>query len=183
VITNNAAIYFDLNAPVITVTTTNTITASPVPVASFSVTPAVGSAGHTNSFTYTGGTTGTTYLWDFGPDATPSTSTAQNPTGVVFATEGDKLVSLQVSLGGCQTEPAVQILHVGIPSLTAEMVDGQLVLSWEGAGFHLQERTDLQPATSWTASSATVTQVGSSYAATPTIDSVAKFYRLSQVAP
>ena len=72
VITNRAAIFFDLNAPVLTVTTTNTITASPVPVASFTVTPHIGSTGHTNDFTYTGGNTGATYLWNFGSDATPA---------------------------------------------------------------------------------------------------------------
>ena len=182
-IANNAAIYFDRNAPVLTVTTTNTLTADPLPVATFSLVQRIGSTGHTNDFTYTGGTAGATYLWSFGPDATPSTSTAQNPTGVVFATDGDKLVGLQVSLGSCQTEPAVQIVHVGVPSLTTDMVDGQLVLSWQGSGYHLQERTGLQPGTPWSATSATVTQVESSYAATPVMDSATKFYRLSQVAP
>ncbi len=42
VITNTAKIIFDLNNPILTATTTNTISASPLPVASFSVTPAVG---------------------------------------------------------------------------------------------------------------------------------------------
>jgi uncharacterized repeat protein (TIGR01451 family) len=183
IITNQAAIYFDLNAPVNTVTTTNTITASPVPVASFSVTPAIGSAGHTNDYTYTGGNTGAQFLWDFGPDATPSTSTAQNPTGVIFASDGDKMVTLQVSLGGCQSDPAVQILTVGVPSLNAEVLGGQLLLSWQGNGYHLQERGDLQSGTPWTATSATVTQVDSDYSVTLPLDGNAKFYRLSQVAP
>jgi uncharacterized repeat protein (TIGR01451 family) len=183
VITNNAAIYFDLNAPVLTVTTTNTITASPAPVASFTVTPVVGSAGQTNNFTYTGGSTGATYLWNFGPNATPATSTNQNPAGVVFTNQGDQMVTLQVSLGDCPSDPAVQIVTVGVPTLNAQLVDGQLVLSWQGNGYHLQERGDLQPGTSWSATTATVTQIDSDYATTLPLNSNAKYYRLSQVAP
>ena len=183
VITNNAAIFFDLNAPVLTVTTTNTITASPVPVAAFTVTPHVGSTGHTNDFTYTGGSTGATYFWDFGSDATPATSTAQNPAGVVFATDGDKMVSLQVSLDACPSDPAVHIITAGVPTLSAQVADGQLQLSWQGNGYYLQERADLQPGTAWSATSATVTQIDSDYATTLPLNSNAKYYRLSQVAP
>ena len=184
VITNDAAIYFDLNAPVITAITTNTITADPVPVAAFSVTPEVGSGGQTNDFTYTGGSAGATYLWDFGPNATPANSTDQNPTGVVFAGQGDQLVSLQVSLGDCPSDPAVQIVTVGVPTLNAQLDDGQLVLTWQGNGYHLQERGDLQPGTSWAATtSATVTQVGSDFTATLPLPGNTTFYRLSQVAP
>jgi gliding motility-associated-like protein len=62
------------------------------------------------NFTYTGvGTGGTniTYQWDFGAGATPSTSTAQNPTGIVYSTSGNKTITLNVrytgigGLGGC----------------------------------------------------------------------------------
>ncbi len=183
VITNNAAIYFDLNAPVLTVTTTNTITANPVPVASFSVTPVVGSAGQTNNFTYTGGSAGATYLWDFGPNATPATSTNQNPSAVVFAASGDQMVSLQVSLGDCPSDPAVQVVTVGVPILNAQVVDGQLVLSWEGDGYHLQERGDWHSGTTWSATAAAVTQIDSECAVTLPLDSSEKYYRLSQVAP
>jgi uncharacterized repeat protein (TIGR01451 family) len=183
-ITNNAAIFFDLNSPIFTVITTNTTTADPVPVAAFSVTPAIGSGGQTNNFTYTGGSTGATYLWEFGPDAMPSTSTDQNPVGVVFASEGNQLVTLQVSLGGCTSDPAVQIVTVGVPILNAQVLDGQLVLSWSGGGYHLQERGDLQPGTSWTATAdATVTQVDSDFTATLPLPGNTIFYRLSQVAP
>jgi hypothetical protein len=182
VITNNAAIYFDLNAPVITVTTTNTITGDPVPVAAFGVTPEIGSGGQTNDFIYTGGNTGATYLWDFGPNATPANSTDQNPTGVVFAAQGDQLVTLQVSLGDCASDPAVQIVTVGVPTLNVLVDDGQLVLSWSGGGYHLQERGDLQPGTSWAeTTSATVTQVDSDFTATLPLPSNTIFYRLSQV--
>jgi uncharacterized repeat protein (TIGR01451 family) len=183
VITNNAAIYFDLNAPIFTVTTTNTITSSPVPIASFSVSPVVGSAGQTNNYTYTGGNTGATYLWNFGSDATPSTSTDQNPAGVVFSTPGDQMVTLQVTLGGCESDTAVQIVTAGLPTLNADVVDGQLVLSWVGDGYHLQARGDLQPATAWSAVSATVTQIDSDCAVSLPLGGNVEFYRLSQVAP
>jgi hypothetical protein len=181
--TNQAAVYFDQNAPVLTAITTNTITSSPVPVAAFTLTPHVGSTGHTNDFTYTGGSTGATYSWDFGPNATPATSTAQNPAGVVFASDGDNMVSLQVSLGDCPSDPAVHIVTAGVPSLNAQVIDGQLLLSWQGNGYHLQERADLQPGTAWSATSATVTQIDSDYATTLPLNSNAKYYRLSQVAP
>ncbi|MEQ9063717.1 MAG: PKD domain-containing protein [Vicingaceae bacterium] len=41
---------------------------------------------------------GMTYLWDFGSGASPATSTAQNPTGVVYSTSGLKLVSVTVTI-------------------------------------------------------------------------------------
>src|SRR5260370_42684356 len=64
VITNQAAIYFDNNPPVLTATTTNTITSNVEPVASFTVTPRQGSANETNDFTYTGATLRATFLCD-----------------------------------------------------------------------------------------------------------------------
>jgi len=183
-ITNRASVVFDLNAAINTVTTTNTISASPLPVATFSVASQPGTAGHTSDFTYTGGSAGATYSWSFGPDATPSASTSQNPTGVVFGAGGEEAVSLQVSLGGCQSDPATQLIYVGQPVLNAQMTDdGQFGLSWEGLSYHLQERSDLKPGTLWVSSGVVPTQVGSSYAITLPVTASAKFYRLSQVAP
>ena len=55
--------------------------------------------GSTVDFVYTQQAYGTmTYLWDFGSGASPATSTAQNPTGVVYATPGLKLVRLTVEI-------------------------------------------------------------------------------------
>ena len=45
-------------------------------------------------FTNTGTDVDVTYLWDFGADATPATSTEENPTGVVFANAGTKQITL-----------------------------------------------------------------------------------------
>jgi hypothetical protein len=75
------------------------------------------------------------------------------------------------------------MITVGVPALNAQIVDGQLVLSWDGDGYHLQEAGDLQPGTAWTATAATVAQVDSDYATTVTLGNGTKFYRLSQVAP
>ena len=183
VITNRAAIYFDLDPPLLTAVITNTITTNPVPVASFSVSPRIGSAGYTNDFTYTGGTSGAQFLWAFGPDAAPATSTNQNPVGVVFASGDDHLVTLQVTLGGCTSEPACRVLYAGLPALNAEHVGNQLTLSWRGDGFHLQETTSLAAGSPWTASSVTNAQVDSYYSAAVSVGSGTKFYRLSQVPP
>jgi uncharacterized repeat protein (TIGR01451 family) len=183
VITNQAAIYFDLDAPIFTPTITNTITADPVPVAAFTVSPRIGSAGYTNDFTYTGGSSNAQFLWNFGPDAAPAISTNQNPTGVVFASGGDHLVALQVSLGGCQSDPAIRVLYAGAPVLNAQCIGNQLSLYWQGDGFHLQETAALGPGTPWMASSVTNAQAGSYFSAIVPIGSGTRFYRLSQVAP
>ena len=182
VITNQAAIYFDLNDPVLTVITTNTITQNPVPVASFTVTPRLGSAGFTNDFTYTGGTAGAQFLWIFGPDAIPASSTAQDPAGVVFSSSGFKTATLSVTLQGCESEPAAEILSVGVPQIQTQWDGNQLGLSWKGNGFVLQERSELNSATPWTLSSATVTHVGWTYVANVLIDG-SKFFRLGDSAP
>lgn len=183
VITNQAAIYFDLDPPLLTPTITNTLTSDPVPVAAFTVSPWIGSAGYTNDFTYTGGSSGAQFLWGFGPDATPATSTDQNPTGVVFASGGNHLVTLQVSLGGCQSDPAVRAVYAGVPVLNARRTGDQLSLYWQGDGFHLQETGDLRPGTTWMASSVTNAPVGAYYSALAPIGSGTRFYRLSQVPP
>ena len=39
--------------------------------------------------------------WDFGPDATPQTSTDNNPTGIIFSSPGLKSVTLTVDNPGC----------------------------------------------------------------------------------
>jgi len=116
-ITNQARVFFDNNPPVLTPATTNTLTSDPQPVASFTVAARPGSAAHTNDFTYTGGTVGATFLWNFGPDAVPPSSTVANPTGVVFPADGLKNISLQVRLGDCDAVPASYLLNVGQPRI------------------------------------------------------------------
>lgn len=178
---NQAWIYLDANSPALTITVNSTVATNPVPVAAFIVSPEAGSSGFTNDFTYTGGTTGATFSWNFGPDATPTTSSDQNPSSVVFASAGNHIVTLQVTLGGCTSDPAVGVVHAGLPALSATFSNGQLGLSWQGNGFHLQETDSLNPA-QWTATSAIPTHSGSSFFVAIPL-SGAKYYRLSQVAP
>lgn len=178
VITNQAAIYFDNNPPVLTPTTTNTITLNPMPVSSFTATPRSRSTGHTNDFTYTGGTAGATFFWDFGSDAIPPTSTAMNPTGVVFPTNGLRNVSLRVSNGGCDSTPATRQISVGAPTLMFELFEDQACLSWEGEGYLLQEASSLAALIAWQTSALPISQVGVNFSTclSPTNDM--RYYRL-----
>jgi len=73
-IENSAGIYFDLNDVVLTNLTLNTITSDPIPVAEFTTIADTFLLGNSIDFTYTGGTTGATYFWDFGSGASAETS-------------------------------------------------------------------------------------------------------------
>jgi len=110
VIQNRAGIYFDLNPVVMTNTTTNTITTNPIPVADFTVHSRFVADTCRYDFSYTGGTPGATFLWNFGSGAIPETSMVENPTGVCYSTPGDKIVTLQVQLGDCTSDPAVKVV-------------------------------------------------------------------------
>lgn len=79
-----------------------TVTINPQPIANF-VAPAAECLS-TNSYDFTAGSsfsTNATFAWTFGPDATPSSSTAQNPTGIVFSTAAAQTVTLDISDYGC----------------------------------------------------------------------------------
>lgn len=55
----------------------------------------------------------TTYFWDFGPGATPSTSSSATPPLVSYSTPGPKTISLTVSAGGASdTETKVAYVNV-----------------------------------------------------------------------
>ena len=57
-----------------------------------------------NSFDFLAGglfTPSATFSWNFGNNATPSTSTQQNPTGIVYNSPGNNTVSLSISQFGC----------------------------------------------------------------------------------
>jgi len=114
-IINQAGIYFDYNEVVLTNTTLNTIRDNPYPVADFSANHSCTNTGFVYDFTYTGNTANNaSFLWDFGSDATPSSSTAQNPSGIIFNSTGTKQVLLTVTCFGCVssiTKP-VEIINV-----------------------------------------------------------------------
>ena len=85
-ITNQAGIIFDLNVPVITNNTLNTIRDYPFPVVSFDVIRQCASIDNVYDFLYTGGTSdGATFEWYFGQDANPFFSTEENPMDIVFS--------------------------------------------------------------------------------------------------
>lgn len=90
-------------------TAIDTITIEEKPVASFAV-DAPQCTGDTVAFTNTG-TTGATYEWDLGADATPATSTDENPSGVIYSTAGTKVVTLITTLGSC-TDTTVQTFTI-----------------------------------------------------------------------
>ena len=57
-------------------------------------------------FTNTGSSTGMNFSWDFGTDATPATSTSENPAGIVYSSAGTKTITLLVTntSTGCTDE-------------------------------------------------------------------------------
>jgi hypothetical protein len=151
-ITNRAMIYFDLNPPVLTRTTTNTITANAVPLAAFNVSQRTPLVGANVNFTYTGGTPGASFAWDFGSGAVPATSTAQNPTGVSYSTAGPKLPVLKVTLGGCEAEPALNLINVGslLPPLGIARNGTNAILSWDDEAYQLQATPSFGSSVTWT---------------------------------
>jgi hypothetical protein len=103
-IENTSSIFFDYNAPVITNTVLNTVSEQPIPVAEFEATHSCTSTGLEFDFTFTGGTAdNVTFNWDFSPNATPQTSTDENPTGILFSGEGDQTVTLSIDRFGCSS--------------------------------------------------------------------------------
>ena len=61
-------------------------------------------AGIDNNFNFTAGgnfNSAATFNWSFGPDATPSSSNLQNPSGIVFNATGTFPITLIVSQSGC----------------------------------------------------------------------------------
>lgn len=103
VITNQAGIYFDRNAVVLTNTVFNTLYDNPTPDARFNYEHNCTNTGLVYNFNYTGNTPdNATFNWVF-EDASPSTSTStlQNPANIIFNSTGYKYVTLTVSRNGC----------------------------------------------------------------------------------
>jgi len=93
------------------VTATNTINIYQTPTSSFSTNAPV-CANTAVNFTNNSTTgIGVVYNWDFGAGAVPSTSTAENPTGVIYNTGGDKIVTLTIFSGYC-TDHATNTIYI-----------------------------------------------------------------------
>jgi len=78
-------------------------------------------------------TASTTYTWDFGADATPATSTSQDPTGVVYSSPGAKIVFLTVSNPQCSNGD-VEIITIN-PAPSASFTSTAPVCMEEGVDF------------------------------------------------
>jgi len=91
---------------------TQTVTISTTPSADFTTT-APACTEETVNFTNTG-STGDTYLWDFGDG---NTSTSQNPTNI-YATAGNKVVKLVTTIGTCKDSSIQAITIHQKPSAT-----------------------------------------------------------------
>ena len=87
-----------------TSTRISSITVLAIPAPAFTSAPASGSicSNAPVNFTYTGTAGVTSYSWNFGAGASPSTSDVQNPQGIVYSIGGNKSVTLTVSNGACE---------------------------------------------------------------------------------
>lgn len=89
------------------------ITVFPIPIANY--TAPAGECFDINSIDFTaGGVYGNTatFAWNFGSFANPSTSTNENPNGIVFSAPDDYPVSLIVTENGCVSLPSVQTVEI-----------------------------------------------------------------------
>lgn len=106
-------------------TMTTVITVLPIPVADIIEDVNQGCEDLTVNFT-NGSTAGGTYLWNFGVNGTPLSSTAFNPGAVVFPNATQEMVTLIVDVLGCQAFDTVNIdiFPLPQPSFTLAPVDG-----------------------------------------------------------
>ncbi|MDG1332825.1 MAG: FG-GAP-like repeat-containing protein [Crocinitomicaceae bacterium] len=115
IVDNTASIYFDLNEAVVTNTVFNTLREYPSPDVQFTWSNSCTSLDISYDFEYTGATPdGATYLWDFGPNATPQFSTDANPTDILFSNGNTESVTLTVLRYGCD-ESLTQDVGVSSP--------------------------------------------------------------------
>lgn len=83
-----------------------------------------------NAFTFVAGgqfPSNSTFLWDFGANATPSTSTQQNPSNVVFAFTGQQPISLTITANGCASNLAstnAVVLPMPVANFVADKYEG-----------------------------------------------------------
>ncbi|MGZ4059841.1 MAG: PKD domain-containing protein [Bacteroidia bacterium] len=92
---------------------TNSTTFYIYPLLSPNFVPPAGQCIDNNSFDFTAGGAfmgDGTFTWNFGVNATPSTSNLQNPTHIVFSAPGTYPVSLTVSENGCTQTVAANVV-------------------------------------------------------------------------
>ena len=96
---------------------TQTISVNPTPTLSFTSNAPV-CMNQAVDFNYTG-TNAVGYSWDFGADASPQTSFAQNPSGIMYSTSGSKDITLEaVNNYGCSSNYVGSITIDPVPVAT-----------------------------------------------------------------
>ena len=91
------------------------ITVTALPTVSFTST-APQCANSAVNFTNKGSTGNLfSYQWDFGPNASPSSSTDQNPLGIVYSKGGSKKVTFTISTFGCSVTDTSSIAINSLP--------------------------------------------------------------------
>lgn len=103
IIENVSSIVFDNNEAVVTNTVINTYVEEVDPLADYTVSSECSGDYLTAEFTYSEDANGKTFNWDFGVDATPSTSTEANPR-VEFSHLGEHEIIFSVGIDGCISE-------------------------------------------------------------------------------
>ncbi len=109
-ITNQAAIYFDSNNVVLTSVTINTVYDYPEPDIKFTSKHNCSNSGLAYDFEYTGITSDSAHFFGKFTDGTPSTSSNQNPSNVVFSSTGYKQIILTITRNGCEESLVDSIL-------------------------------------------------------------------------
>ncbi|MEZ4923409.1 MAG: PKD domain-containing protein [Crocinitomicaceae bacterium] len=79
-----------------------------------------------NSFDFVGDgvyPAGSTFLWSFGSNATPSTSVDENPTGIVYSTHGTQTVTYAVTYQQCHTSYTDEVIVAAPPTINFAIPD------------------------------------------------------------
>ncbi len=92
--------------------TTKSVIVKPVPVADFMLKDSI-CINKADTITFSGtAPMGSTYIWNFGANATPATANTAGPHIVNWSTIGNKTITLQLIANGCSSVVASKILKV-----------------------------------------------------------------------
>ena len=101
--------------------TSQNITVNPAPTVAIAASPTTVCTGQTTALSVSGTApaAGSTYNWNFGATATPSTSTSAGPVNVSWSNTGAFAPSLTVTTNGCTSAPASATVNVISPPSAA----------------------------------------------------------------
>ena len=131
-ITNTAHIVFDLNSPIVTNTTLNTMTALQYPQSGFNTADV--NICETNCIIYNNqSTSGTSYNWSF-PGGSPSSSTAASPGAICYSTAGSYDVTLITTNAlGSDTLTQASYINVAVaPGIFSVVQSGDSLIAPQG---------------------------------------------------